>query len=204
MGTTYLDVEAAVRHLRRAEPRLHPLIERYGPPRLRRKRNSFHALAHSIIYQQLSGKAAQTIYKRFLQLFPTRSFPSPEAVHAMPISRLRSAGISRQKATYLHILAQTYIRGIIKPRTFGQMSDAEIKSVLTQLKGIGPWTADMFLMFSLNRPDILPVGDLGIQKGMQRLYQLPTLPDATDMRRLASPWQPFRSAGSWYLWRLVD
>ena len=191
-------------HLRLAEPRLQPLIERYGPPRLQRKRNSFHALAHSIIYQQLNGKAANTIYRRFLRLFPTRRFPSPEDVHKIPINQLRSAGISRRKATYLHALAEAYIMGDIKPKTFGKMSNAEIKSALTKVKGIGPWTADMFLMFSLNRPDILPVGDLGIQKGMQRLYCLPTLPNANDMRRLTAPWKPYRSVGSWYLWRLVD
>ena len=178
MGTTHLDVDAAMHHLRLAEPRLQPLIERYGPPRLQRKRNCFHALAHSIIYQQLNGKAANTIYRRFLRLFPTRRFPSPEDVHKIPINQLRSAGISRRKATYLHALAEAYIMGDIKPKTFGKMSNAEIKSALTKVKGIGPWTADMFLMFSLNRPDILPVGDLGIQKGMQHLYCLPTLPNA--------------------------
>ncbi len=204
MAAARLDVEAALRHLRSAEPRLRTLIERHGPPRLQRTRNSFQSLARSIIYQQLSGQAAATIYRRFMELFPTRRFPSPEAVHAMSLAQLRSAGLSEQKATYLHTLAQKYLKGDIQPRRFNHMSGAEITAALTQVKGIGPWTADMFLLFALNRPDVLPVGDLGVRKGMQRLYQLSALPDAETMRQLAAPWQPFRSVGSWYLWRLME
>ena len=204
MVTARIDAYDAIRHLRRAEQRLVPLIERHGPPRLRRTRNSFQSLARSIIYQQLSGKAAATIYRRFLQLFPTRQFPSPRVMRTVTVARLRSAGLSIQKASYMHALAQTYLKGDIQPRRFSQMTDAEITATLTKVKGIGPWTADMFLIFALNRPDVLPVGDLGARKGMQRLYDLPVLPDAQTMRRLAAPWQPFRSAATWYLWRLLD
>jgi 3-methyladenine DNA glycosylase/8-oxoguanine DNA glycosylase len=204
MAAARLDVEAALRHLRSAEPRLRTLIERHGPPRLQRTRNSFQSLARSIIYQQLSGKAAATIYRRFLQLFPTHRFPTPAAVRSMPVARLRSAGLSRQKATCLHALARNYLQGDIRPRRFNQMSAAEITVTLTRVKGIGPWTADMFMIFALNRPDVLPVGDLGVRKGMQRLCTLATLPDAETMRRVASPWRPFRSAASWYLWRMLD
>jgi DNA-3-methyladenine glycosylase II len=204
MTTAHLDVDAALRHLRRAEPRLRPLIEHHGPPRLQRTRNSFQSLARSIIYQQLSGKAAATICRRFLQLFPTHRFPTPAAVRSMPVARLRSAGLSRQKATCLHALARNYLQGDIRPRRFNQMSAAEITVTLTRVKGIGPWTADMFMIFALNRPDVLPVGDLGVRKGMQRLCTLATLPDAETMRRVASPWRPFRSAASWYLWRMLD
>ena len=204
MVTARIDAYDAIRHLRRAEQRLVPLIELHGPPQLRRTRNSFQSLARSIIYQQLSGKAAATIYRRFLQLFPTRRFPSPEVMRTVTVARLRSAGLSMQKASYMHALAQTYLKGDIRPRRFSQMTDAEITATLTKVKGIGPWTADMFLIFALNRPDVLPVGDLGVRKGMQRLYDLPVLPDAQTMRRLATPWQPFRSAATWYLWRLLD
>ncbi len=204
MAAARLDVEAALRHLRSAEPRLRTLIERHGPPRLQRTRNSFQSLARSIIYQQLSGKAAATICRRFLQLFPTHRFPTPAAVRSMPVARLRSAGLSRQKATCLHALARNYLQGDIRPRRFNQMSAAEITVTLTRVKGIGPWTADMFMIFALNRPDVLPVGDLGVRKGMQRLCTLATLPDAETMRRVASPWRPFRSAASWYLWRMLD
>ena len=204
MAAARLDVEAALRHLRSADPRLRTLIERHGPPRLQRTRNSFQSLARSIIYQQLSGKAAATIYRRFLQLFPTHRFPTPAAVRSMPVARLRSAGLSRQKATCLHALARNYLQGDIRPRRFNQMSAAEITVTLTRVKGIGPWTADMFMIFALNRPDVLPVGDLGVRKGMQRLCTLATLPDAETMRRVASPWRPFRSAASWYLWRMLD
>ncbi len=199
-----LDVEVAMRHLRRADPRLRPLIERHGLPRLQRTRNSFQSLARSIIYQQLSGKAAATIYRRFLELFPTHRFPTPAAVRSMPVARLRSAGLSGQKTTYLLALAQKYQQGAIRPRRFNQMSAAEITEMLTQVKGIGPWTVDMFLIFALNRPDVLPVGDLGVRKGMQRMCALAALPDAETMRRVAAPWRPFRSAASWYLWRILD
>ena len=204
MATVRLDVYAAMRHLQQTEPRLRPLIKRHGPPHLQRTRNSFQSLIRSIVYQQLSGQAAATIYRRFMELFPTRRFPSPEAVHAMSLAQLRSAGLSEQKATYLHTLAQKYLKGDIQPRRFNHMSGAEITAALTQVKGIGPWTADMFLLFALNRPDVLPVGDLGVRKGMQRLYQLSALPDAETMHQLAAPWQPFRSVGSWYLWRLME
>lgn len=204
IATARLDVDAAMRHLRSAEPRLRPLIERHGPPRLQRTRNSFQSLARSIIYQQLSGKAAATIYRRFLQLFPTRRFPTTAAVSEMPLARLRAAGLSGQKAEYLHALARKYLQGDIQPRRFNHMSGPEITAILTQVKGIGPWTADMFLIFALNRPDVMPVGDLGVRKGMQRLCALPALPNPETMRREAAPWQPFRSAASWYLWRLLD
>ena len=204
MATAPLDLDAAMRHLSRAEPRLRPLIERHGRPRLRRTPNYFQSLVRSIIYQQLSGKAAATIYERFLQLFPTRRFPTHKAVRAIPLARLRSAGLSGQKAIYLHELAQKYLTGDIRPRRFRHMNDAEITAALTQLKGVGPWTADMFLIFALNRPDVLPVGDLGVRKGMKRLCDLPELPDAETMRHLAAPWKPFRSAASWYLWRLLE
>jgi 3-methyladenine DNA glycosylase/8-oxoguanine DNA glycosylase len=204
MATARLDEVAALHHLRRAEPRLRSLIERRGPPRLQRTRNSFQSLARTILYQQLSGKAAATIYRRFLQLFPTHRFPTPAAVGKMPLARLRAAGLSGQKAAYLHTLAQKYQQGAIRPRRFNQMSATEITEMLTQVKGIGPWTADMFLIFALNRPDVLPVGDLGVRKGMQRLCALATLPDAETMRHVAAPWRPFRSVASWYLWRMLD
>ena len=204
MATTPLDLDAAMSHLSRAEPRLRPVIERYGPPRLQRTRNSFQSLAHSIIHQQLSVKAAANIYGRFVQLFHTRRFPTPAAVSEIPLAQLRSAGLSRQKATYLHELAGMYLKGDIRPRRFRHMSGPEITATLTQVKGIGPWTADMFLIFALNRPDVLPVGDLGVRKGMQQLCDLPVLPDPDTMYRLATPWRPFRSAASWYLWRLLD
>ena len=204
MANARLDVDAAMRHLRHTDPRFCPLMDLYGPPKLHPTRNSFKSLVHSIIYQQLSGKAAATIYGRFIQLFHTRRFPTPGAVRDMPMERLRSSGLSRQKATYLHELAEMYLKGDIRPRCFGRMSAAEITAALTHVKGIGPWTADMFLIFALNRPDVLPVGDLGVRKGMQQLCDLPALPDPDTMYRLATPWRPFRSAASWYLWRLLD
>jgi len=180
------------------------LIAQYGPPRLRRTRNAFQSLAQAIIYQQLSGKAAGTILGRFVSLYPERRFPRPADVLATPFVQLRSAGLSGQKASYLQDLAAKYADGTLQPRRFARMSDEEIGQALILVKGIGQWSVDMFLIFAPNRPDVLPVGDLGVRKGLQRFFHLPALPLPDEMRRLAEPWQPYRSVGTWYMWRVVE
>lgn len=194
----------AVRHLRKVEPRLGRLIDRFGPPALSRSRNSFRSLARAVIYQQISGSAARTIYGRFTALFPGPGFPAAAAVAAASIDELRTAGLSRQKATYVRELARAFASGDIAPRRFARMSDEEIAAALTRVKGIGQWSADMFLMFALNRPDVLPVGDLGVRKGMQTFFRLRELPDPDTMRRRAARWRPHRTAGAWYMWRILD
>lgn len=194
----------AVRHLQRAEPKLAPLIDHFGPPSLVRTRNSFRSLARAIIYQQISGAAARTIFGRFVALFPGPGFPSAAAVAARSIDELRAAGLSRQKATYVREVARAFADRHIVPRRFGRMSDDEITAVLTRVNGIGPWSADMFLIFALNRTDVLPVGDLGVRKGMQAFFRLPKLPDPATMRRRAERWRPHRTAGAWYMWRILD
>jgi DNA-3-methyladenine glycosylase II len=198
-----LNVQQAVRHLRR-DPRLAPLIAAHGLPPFEPQSNAFRALTESIIYQQLSGKAAAAIYGRFLHLFPGRRFPAPARLLALPPGRLRSAGLSNQKATYLVDLAAKFIDGTIQPRRFPALTDEEISEHLIQVKGIGQWTADMFLMFALNRPDVLPVGDLGIRNGFKKVYRLRGEPTADKMRTLAEPWRPFRTVGAWYLWRALE
>jgi DNA-3-methyladenine glycosylase II len=161
-------------------------------------------LARAIIYQQLSGRAAANIYRRFVGLFPGRSFPRPEDLRAMPFEQLRGAGLSRQKATYIADLAESFADGRVRPRCFSNMSDEEISRDLMRIKGIGQWTADMFLIFHLHRPDVLPLGDLSVQKGMRILFRVKKIPDSETMLRLAEPWRPFRSSGSWYLWRVAE
>lgn len=198
-----LDVDRALRHLRRADPELAPLIRRHGPPGFRRTRDPFGSLARAIVYQQLSGSAAGTIHGRFLDLFGGRS-PTPAELLAVPVDRLRAVGLSRGKASFLHDLAAHFADGRVDPRRFGRASDQEIAAMLMAVKGIGPWSVDMFLMFALTRPDVLPVGDLGVRKGMQLHFRLRTLPDAARMQRLAEPWRPFRSAASWYMWRRIE
>jgi DNA-3-methyladenine glycosylase II len=203
MTALTLDIRKALRHLKR-DPHLAPLIARNGPPTFKPEANAFRALAESIIYQQLSGKAAATILDRFIGLFPGRRFPSPGHMLTTPMARLRSAGLSGQKASYLLDLATKFCDRTIQPRKFPSMSDDEISEHLIQVKGIGQWTADMFLMFALNRPDVLPVGDLGIRNGVKKLYRLRKEPTPEKMIAIAEPWRPYRTVASWYLWRVLE
>ena len=194
----------AIRHLIAAEPRFAPLIEAHGPPRFARTRNSFRSLTRAIIYQQISGSAASSIFGKFLGLFEGGRFPTPAAVAALSVDELREAGLSRQKATYIREVALAFVEKRIVPRRFNQMSNEEISAVLTSVKGLGQWSADMFLMFALNRPDVLPVGDLGVQKGMIKFFGLRKPPTAARMAERAEPWRPYRSAGAWYMWRVLE
>lgn len=181
------------------------LIDRYGAPPLKRSRDTFGSLGRAIVYQQLSGSAAGTIYRRLLELFGnSRRFPRPPEILATTEASLRSAGLSRAKASFLHDLARHFDDGRIVPRRLHRASNEEIAAALTQVKGVGPWSVDMFLIFALNRPDVLPVGDLGIRKGMQRYFRKRSLPEAPAMRRMAEPWRPYRSVASWYMWRVAE
>lgn len=202
MGELRLD--KALRHLERVDGPMARLIAVHGHPELKRTRNAFASLARAIIYQQLSGKAAGTIYGRFLDLFPRRRFPRPEQLAAVPVERLRAAGLSRGKASYLIDLAHKFMDGTVQPRRFRSASEDEIADMLLEVKGIGQWSVDMFLMFGLNRPDILPTGDLGVRKGVQGYFALAALPDADDMIELTDTWRPFRSVASWYMWRVAE
>lgn len=198
------DVRAAVAHLGRADPGLRPWIERHGPPPFRRTRNVFRSLATTILHQQLAGAAAAAIVRRFVALFPGRAFPAPAQVAAMPPERLRGAGLSRQKALAVLDLAEHCADGRISSRRIRALPDEGVAELLTAVRGIGPWSVDMFLMFALGRPDVLPLGDLGIRKGMRRHFGLDELPAGDTMTGLAAPWRPYRSAACWYLWRIAE
>lgn len=195
--------QESMRALRR-DPRFAALIKKHGLPDLKRGRNPFQALCRAIIYQQVSGKAAASILKRFVSLFNTKTFPTPEEVVRMPIERLRSAGLSGQKASYIHDLAEKFSDGTIKHRSLHRMRSDELVTHLTQVKGIGVWSVHMFLIFTLNRLDVLPTGDLGIQKGFQAVFGLRALPTHTHMERMARDWREHASIASWYLWRAAD
>jgi DNA-3-methyladenine glycosylase II len=201
MAPDYLP--GALRHLAERDRRLATLIELHGAPTLSRTRNAFASLGRAIVYQQLSGSAAGTIYRRFVGLFGGR-FPTAPQLAAARFEALRGVGLSAAKARYLQDLAAHVADGRIAPRRFATMTDEQIGLVLTAVKGIGPWSVHMFLMFGLNRPDVLPVGDLGVRKGMMKHFRLRTLPAPARMEALATPWQPYRSVGSWYMWRLLD
>jgi len=181
-----------------------PLIKKHGLPELKRGSNVFEALVRSIVYQQLSGKAAATIYGRFRALFAGKKFPAPEEVSKVPFEKLRSVGLSNQKASYILDLAAKFADGTIAHKKLSRMKNEEIVGHLTQVKGIGEWTVHMFLMFTLNRPDVLPVGDLGIKKGFQIVYKLRTMPDSKKMEKLAALWRPHATTACWYLWRAAD
>lgn len=196
----------ALRHLRAADPRLGPVIDRHGPPAMATAptHDPLRALARAIVYQQLSGKAAGTIWARWLAGYPRRRFPSAAAILATPVEALRAAGLSAAKGAALHDLAARVVARRLAPRRLAALPDAEVAAALLPVRGLGPWTVDMFLMFALGRPDVLPVGDLGVRKGLRRHFGLRALPDPARMRRLAAPWAPFRSAAAWYMWRVAE
>lgn len=193
----------ALKYLRK-DVHLGDVVKKNPKPDFKPARDVYAALVRSIVYQQLSGKAAGTILKRFLALFPDTGYPKPEIVLKMSVAKMRGAGLSGQKTAYIKDLSAKFLDGTIEPKKFKVMTDEEIRQHLIAVKGIGRWSADMFLMSGLNRLDVLPTGDLGIRKGFQKLFKMKTLPDAKKMERLAEPWRPYRTIASWYLWRLAD
>jgi DNA-3-methyladenine glycosylase II len=199
-----VDWSPALRHLTAADPRLVPLIERHGPPTYAPTREPVLSLARAIVHQQLSGKAAATIWGRVLDLYPRRRFPPARAIALTPDAKLRAAGLSAAKAAALKDLARHVVEKRLVPSRLPAATDEEIAAMLLPVRGIGPWSVDMFLMFALARPDVLPVGDLGVRKGMQRHFRLRALPEPDRMQELAGPWRPFRSVGAWYMWRLLE
>jgi len=197
------DREAAVAHLRRADPILARVIDAVGPFALELRGGPFPALARAIFFQQLAGPAARAIMKRVLDLLNTDEarFFTPEAFLAATDEDLRAAGLSRQKLSYLRDLADKFASGQLREDEFAALDDEEVISRVSSVKGIGRWTAEMFLIFSLGRPDVLPVDDLGVRRGFQLTYGLDGLASPEQMRSIAEPWHPFRSVGTWYMWR---
>jgi len=205
-NTYQFDPQAAVAHLRRVDRGMDRLVQQVGALELpvKRNRSVFEYLVRSIVYQQLSGKAAATIHARLLALFQTRRIDA-EQLLKLPTSRLRSAGLSRSKCLALRDLAaRAHRRELPTVRQLQQMADAEIIDRLTQVRGIGPWTVQMLLIFYLGRPDVLPIGDLGVRKGYQQLRGFKTLPDPDKLERAGRRWRPYRSVATWYLWRALD
>jgi DNA-3-methyladenine glycosylase II len=199
------DHRSSIRHLKRIDPVLARVIESVGPFRmqLRTEGSHFEALTRSIVYQQLSGKAAGTILARFNALFP-RNAPTPEAVLATTDEQLRAVGLSRQKIAYMKDLASKVVSGELPLDQVDAMSDDDLITHLIQVKGIGRWTAQMFLMFRLGRPDVLPELDLGIQNAIKRAYRKRKRPTPKDVRKLGAKWSPHSSVAAWYLWRSLD
>ncbi len=201
------DHAAALEHLKSADPRLAALIERVGPCTMEIPHHFsiFYSLMRSIIYQQLAGKAAATIVARVEQATAGGRRPTPQQVLATPDDVLRAAGLSRNKLAAVKDLANKTLDGTVPElKQIRKLSDEEVIERVTQVRGIGRWTAEMLLMFRLGRPDVLPVDDYGVQKGMQLTYRLRKLPDKERMKKIAAVWQPYRSVGSWYMWRALE
>jgi DNA-3-methyladenine glycosylase II len=198
--------EEAAKHLTANDPLLAPIIAAAGPSTMRPHRNYYQALVGSIISQQLSVKAADTIERRFCELFGSSEMPSPEQILTKDVDELRTVGLSRGKAVYVRDLAEHVLDGSVKLDQFSDKSNEEIIKELTAVKGIGVWTAHMFLMFCMGRLDVLAVGDLGIRNGIMKLYGLSHAPTPEEITEIArkNHWHPYESIACWYIWHSLD
>ena len=192
----------AVIHLKKSDPALRAIIERVGPCRMEFGPAEFSSLAEAIVYQQLNGKAAVTIWKRFAAL--AGEPVTPEGILRLSDEQLRGVGLSKQKSSYLKDLAAKTAAGLLDFSKLSDLSDDDVIKHLTQVKGIGVWTAHMFLIFSLRRPNILPTGDYGVQMAVKKHYRKRKLPKPRDMEKIARAWEPYRSVACWYMWRSLD
>ncbi len=199
------DPETALAHVRAGDPALDRVVEAVGPYDLQPRRGAFKSLSRAIFFQQLAGPAARTIMGRVLAALGTdeERWYEPAQFLAAADDDLRAAGLSRPKLAYLRDLAQHFADGRLLEGDFEHLEDEQVIQKVTAVKGIGRWTGEMFLMFSLGRPDVLPVDDLGVRRGMQITYGLAEAPKPDEMRRIAEPWAPYRSVGTWYMWRAL-
>jgi DNA-3-methyladenine glycosylase II len=198
---------ATFRHLAKVDPILGQLIERVGPSTFkpRSRRSPYESLVRAVANQQLSGKAADTILGRFIALFPEQPFPRPEDVVGLPDDRLRSAGFSRAKCVSIKDIAAKTLEGVVPDRRrMARLSDEEIIESLTAIRGVGQWTVEMLLIFTLGRPNVLPIHDLGVRKGFALTYKLEAMPTPKALLEHGRTWEPFRTTASWYLWRALD
>ena len=193
----------AIVHLKKADPVMRAIIERVGAYRIEHRDPSFETLVRSIVYQQLSGRVAAVILGRLIAMLPSGKV-TPEAILKLTPARMRKAGLSKQKTTYIRDLARKTLKGHVKFETLAELADHEVIEHLTQVKGIGVWTAHMFLIFALRRPDILATGDLGVRAAIRKAYQLEELPHPQQMEELAVAWRPYCSVAVWYLWRSLE
>jgi DNA-3-methyladenine glycosylase II len=192
----------AINHLKQSDPILAAIIAQVGPYRMGYGDPTFESIAETILYQQLNGRAAETIMNRFAALVGDPL--TPKGILALTDAQMREVGLSRQKTSYLRDLSEKTNSGLLNFSQLNKQPDDEVIKHLTQVKGIGVWTAHMFLMFSLRRPDILPTGDYGIQMAMKKFYRKRKLPKPAVMEKIARPWSPYRSVACWYLWRGLD
>jgi DNA-3-methyladenine glycosylase II len=195
-------MKKAIDHLKQSDPVLGAIIDRVGPYRMSYGEPTFESLARSIVYQQLSGKAASTIYGRFAAAAGEPL--TPEGVLRLSLEQMRALGLSQQKAKYVRDLAEKTLAGEVSFARLTELSDEEVIEHLTQVKGVGVWTVHMFLMFYLRRPNVLPTGDLGICNAVKKAYRMRKHPKPLDIEKRAKKWHPYCSVASWYLWRSLE
>jgi DNA-3-methyladenine glycosylase II len=195
-------MKKAVDHLTKSDVILAAIIARVGPCKMTYREPSFEMLARAIVFQQLSTKAATTIYGRLEEA--AGGLLTPEAIQNLSVGEMRRAGLSRQKLGYIRDLAEHVLSGKVDFALLPGMSDEEVIEALTDIKGIGVWTAHMFLMFSLRRPNILPVGDLGVRMAIQKAYKKRKMPTPKQIEQIAKSWHPYCSYAAWYLWRSLE
>lgn len=199
-------MRAALKHLKK-DPVLAGILKQVGPCTMQYRDPTFDTLVRSIVYQQLSGRVASVIFGRLLEAVRSSGDDeelTPAGIMKLRIPRMRKLGLSGQKTLYIRELAKHTRKGNIVFESLANLPDADVIAHLTQVKGIGVWTAQMFLMFALRREDVLPVADLGIRSAMKKASNLPDLPKPPEMEQLAASWQPWRSIACWYLWRYLD
>ncbi|HLJ47932.1 MAG TPA: DNA-3-methyladenine glycosylase [Bryobacteraceae bacterium] len=194
----------AILHLKRSDPIMAGIIERVGPFRMQFRDPDFQTLVRSIVYQQLSGKVAATIFGRLLAAAGDGQELRPEGILALTVEQMRSVGLSGQKTAYIRDLAERTLAGEVNFTILSELTDDDVIAQLTRVKGVGVWTAHMFLMFALQRPNILPIGDLGVRMAVRKAYRLRDLPKPAKMEKIAAKWHPYCSIASWYLWRSLD
>ncbi|MDB5162075.1 MAG: DNA-3-methyladenine glycosylase [Candidatus Saccharibacteria bacterium] len=199
-------LKEASEYLSNVDPLLAPVIARAGIPTITPHKNYYQELVESIVSQQLSVKAAATIMKRFLELFPGEAFPTPGQILEKDVETFRSVGLSRQKATYIQDLAVKVLEESVRFNHLDTLTNQEVIDELTKIKGVGVWTVHMFLLFCMGRLDVLPTGDLGIKNGIYKLYTLKEKPTSEMMEKIAKKykWHPYESVASWYVWHSLD
>ena len=198
-----MEIEAGIDLLKR-DKIMQVLIKKFGRPDFNQGQDYLQSLLRSLVFQQLSGKAALTIYERLVSLIPKTSNLCPNEVLKLNKNEMRKAGLSFQKINYVRNLADYFENNSLQKKDVDEMTDEEISKELIRIKGIGQWTVDMFLMFTLNRVDILPYKDLGIQKGIMKILNMKNLPSKKEMENCSREWRPYRTIACWYLWRIAD
>tara|TARA_B100001559_G_scaffold82710_1_gene68750 strand:+ start:594 stop:1232 length:639 start_codon:yes stop_codon:yes gene_type:complete len=198
------EMDNGIKILSQKDPRLVPLFAQFNIPALKDEKNYFWSLCRSIIYQQISGKAAQVISERFINLFPSKKDLTPKQVIEADINDFYNVGLSKQKSNYIKNIANAFYENIIDENSLSSLSDINIINTLTSIKGVGPWTAEMFLIFTLKRPNIFPLTDLGIQKGFKIFFSMDEMPSIKFMKDESRKWEPYKTIVSLYLWFAVE